>query len=182
MTRKALWLLLPALAAACADPASEIQDPYAEDAPPAPPPARPRGAELSFRVPEAWVREEPANRLRRFQFRVPDKQKEHADAEFVVFHFGPSGSRIQENIDRWAAQVRGSEARPQTLEGRLRATWVDLSGTYVGDGRDEPLDEARMLAAVLEHPEGYWYFKLVGPAATVGDWKDEFLALLKEAH
>jgi hypothetical protein len=180
--RRSGWFLWAALAAGCAEPEPELRDPYAEDAPPDPPSSRPRGAELTFRVPEGWVREEPANRLRKFQFRVPDKQKEHPDAEFVVFHFGPSGSRLQENIDRWAAQVRGSEARPRVLEGRLRATWVDLSGTYVGDGRDEPLEEARMLAAVLEHPEGYWYFKLVGPAATVGDWTDEFLALLREAR
>lgn len=180
--KRAVWLLVASLGSGCADPEPEIRDPYAEDARPAPPPDPKGGATLSFRAPEAWVREEPANRLRKFQYRVPDKQREHPDAEFVVFHFGPSGSRIQENIDRWVAQVRGSQARPQVLEGRFRATWVDLSGTYVGDGRDEPLEEARMLAAVLEHPEGYWYVKLVGPAATVGDWKDEFLALLKDAH
>jgi hypothetical protein len=39
-----------------------------------------------------------------------------------------------------------------------------------------------MLAAVVETADGPWYFKLVGPAPTVGGWKEEMVKLLKEAH
>ena len=40
-----------------------------------------------------------------------------------------------------------------------------------------------MLSAILETSEGeQWFFKLVGPADTVGDWQNEFKGLLKEAY
>ena len=38
-----------------------------------------------------------------------------------------------------------------------------------------------MLGAIVEASDGPWFFKLVGPADTVGDWKDEYVAMLKAA-
>ena len=40
-----------------------------------------------------------------------------------------------------------------------------------------PIEDARLLAAVVEAKGGPWYFKLLGPADTVGDWKKEFVKL-----
>jgi hypothetical protein len=147
-----------------------------------PRPASKAASSVTFRTPAEWKPEEPANKLRKFQYRVPDKQKDHADAECVVFYFGANPALIQTNIRRWAEQMGAEEPKPETLEGTYPVTLVDLKGTYAGDGGGDPIEDARMLAAIVDHPEGPWYFKLVGHAQTVGDWRDEFIALLKRTQ
>jgi len=155
----------------------------APDAPiEAPPPSPKPTPAFAFKAPAPWKQEEPANKLRKFQYSVPDKQKDHADAECVVFYFGASAAPIQQNIRRWADQMRADAPNPQAVEGKHKITLVDLAGTYAGDAGGDPIESARMLAAVVEHPDGPWYFKLVGPAETVGDWREEFVALLKAAQ
>lgn len=53
-----------------------------------------------------------------------------------------------------------------------------LSGTYNG----KPTPGARMIAAIVGTPHGPWYFKLVGSAQVVRDWKDEFVKMVREAY
>ncbi len=179
--RKTLFLL--AFVAGCAPD---------KPPPPAPPPALKPSAEIrpapeaslpAFDLPAGWAKVEPANRMRKAQYRVPDKEKEHPDAELVLFFFGPSRAQMEANIQRWAGQMGAAEAKEEQVEGgKCKITFVDIPGTYRGDLEGDPISNARMLAAVVEASDGPWYFKLVGPGATVGDWRDEFLALLKGAH
>jgi len=56
---------------------------------------------------------------------------------------------------------------------------MDVSGTYresmgpmMQGGAAKT--EWRMAAAIVESPQGAFYFKLVGPEATVARWKPEF--------
>jgi hypothetical protein len=58
---------------------------------------------------------------------------------------------------------------------------VDLKGTYTGDSKAGPQENSRMMAAVVEAADGPWYFKLVGPAESVGPWREEFITMLKGA-
>jgi len=58
---------------------------------------------------------------------------------------------------------------------------VDLKGTYTGDKDAGAMENSRLLAAVVEAADGPWYFKLVGPADTVGPWKEDFVAMVKGA-
>jgi hypothetical protein len=154
------------------------------EAAPPPTPAAPMpfaSADLiAFEAPQGWAREEPSSGMRKAQFKVPDKEKTARDAELAVFRFAPSS--IDSNVDRWVAQMEGSSPKRETLEGKCKVTLVELSGTYTGDAGGEPLPNARMLAAIVEASDGHWYFKLIGPADTVGDWREEFVALLKGAQ
>lgn len=178
--RKALLLLL---LAGCSNdkpqpaPApSEPKTPVAETRPVPPTDL------IAFQAPAAWSKEKPATNMRQAQYRVPDKEKEHQDAELAIFKFKGSSS-IEDNVQRWAAQMGASDPKQEILEGaKCRVTLVDLSGTYTGDLGGDPVPSARMLAAVVEASDGQWYFKLVGPAATVGDWREEFITLLKGAQ
>ena len=181
-------LLLPLLLAACA--ARETQPDAAPEpaAPVAKKPAaptmkvrKPTERLLGFAHPDAWVEEEPANRMRRVQFKIFDKQEEQAPAQLAVFHFRVASS-IEQNIRRWATQMGVGETKPEKLEGKCPVTLVDLKGTYMGDSENDPIGDARMLAAIVEAPDGQWFFKLVGPSRTVGDWRNEFVSLLKSAH
>jgi hypothetical protein len=120
--------------------------------------------------------------MRKAQYRVPDKEKKASDAELALFYFGNSAAMVESNIERWQGQMGAAEAKPESIQGKLKVTLVDFQGTYAGDVGGDPLPDARMLAAVVETPEGPWYFKLVGPADTVGDWRGEFVELLKGAQ
>jgi hypothetical protein len=137
---------------------------------------------MRFDAPASWVREEPSNRLRRAQFRVPDKEKQEKDADMIVSYLGNRPRPIDEDVDRWSAQMGGAEGKTEKIEGKCKATLVDFSGTYAGDGGTGAIPNARLLIAVVEAPDGPWYYKLVGPVETVSDWRDEFVALLKSAQ
>lgn len=159
------------------------------DASPPPAPA-PKAAEapkpsdpnlIRFEAPAAWVKETPRSGMRKAQYRVPDKEKSAADAELALFNFRGGGT-FEDNVRRWGDQMRGGAPKTELLEGKCKVGFVDISGEYVGDAGGDPVPDARMLAAIVETSEGPWIFKLVGPSATVSDWRDEFVTLLKGAY
>ena len=150
--------------------------------PPKPPVVTTPADEILFDVPAGWVKEQPASNMRKAQYRVPDKQKKAGDAQLVVFYFGPSPQPLDENLGRWAAQMGSVGVEPESIQGKLKVTMADLKGTYTGDLGGQPVAGARMLAAIVEHADGDWIFKLIGPAETVGGWREEFIALLKSAR
>ncbi len=131
---------------------------------------------LKFQAPAAWGSQTPSNRLRKAQYSVPDKEKRQEDAEFTYSYFGPSGGgTLEENIDRWAAQLTGASRENASIEkatGVYPVTFVDLSGA-LGEKTGW-----RMSVAAVETPKGAHYFKLLGPEATVLGWASEFRALV----
>jgi hypothetical protein len=137
---------------------------------------------IQFEAPKEWTKETPSSNMRKAQYKVPDKEKKASDADFVLYYFGKNSGTIDANVKRWAGQMGQKEAKTEAIEGKCKVTLVDLTGTYTERADAEPLALARMLAAVVETADGPWYFKLVGPAPTVGGWKEEMVRLLKEAH
>ena len=137
---------------------------------------------ITFSVPSAWKMEEPSNNMRKAQYAIPDKEGKAKDGSLTLFFFGPSRTRIEENIKRWKSQVSGGEGEPEVIQGKCKVTLLDLTGDYAGDFGGQPIPNARMLAAVVEAEDGPWYFKVTGPAETIGDWREEFVASLKGAH
>ena len=157
---------------------------------------RTEAAGLRFTVPSGWTRVPAPSDVRAAQWRIPRSEGDAADAELVLFYFGKGkGGGTQENLDRWYGQFTQPDGRPsrdaavvtmRTVNG-LRVTSVDLAGTYraqMGGGEAAPKSGSRMLAAVVEGEDGPWFFRAVGPAATVARVKAEFDALLAsvEAH
>lgn len=179
MTRTALLLLaLAGCSGETAPPPVPAPPPPAESTPP----PKPSSNIIQFAPPVGWMAEQPTNNMRKAQYKVPDKEKQHSDGELALFYFGTNDAMIQANIERWIGQVEGAQGKPESIEGKCRITLVDLSGTYVGDAGKGPQPDSRLLAAVVEAQGGPWYFKLVGPAATVGDWRGEFVEMLKGAQ
>ncbi|HLY08899.1 MAG TPA: hypothetical protein VKW04_06255 [Planctomycetota bacterium] len=164
-------------------PKAAPETPGREPAMMAPPerPARPAGDIISFDAPASWVKEEPSSNMRKAQYKVPDKEKKAGDAQLALFYFGPNNEMLDDNVKRWAQQMGAADPNAQVIQGKCKITLVDLKGTYTGDQKAGPQENARLLAAVVEAADGPWYFKLVGPAETVGPWRDEFVALLKGA-
>ena len=173
-----------ALLASCS-PDSAPSTPKSDPAVEAPKVDAPRAAGkiIGFDAPAGWVKEEPTNNMRKAQYRVSDKQKQAKDAVFTLSTtrtWGPDS--LQENLARWSSQMGGAEPKVETIASKYKTTLVDLTGDYRSDFEPEPVPHARMLVAVVEIDEQPWFFKLVGPLETVGDWRDDFAAMLKTVH
>ena len=196
--------LLPTLACASSDESRPAVAAPARSAPPAEPAAEPapeppaqaeapaRTGELHFTAQPGWVVETPTSSMRKAQYRLPGSGGA-ADASLVVYNFGAGGGGgVEANLARWAGQFEqpdGSDSRAamksskRTLNG-LAVTDVEIAGTYVAEtspGSGEHVREEgwRMLAAILDHPEGAYYVKLVGPAATVARWQASYTSFLE---
>jgi hypothetical protein len=160
--------------------------------------ARTESANLRYTVPGTWTRVPAPSDVRAAQFAIPHAGPDKEDGELILFFFGAGkGGGADENLTRWYQQFTQPDGRPsrdaavvtsRTING-IRVTELDLSGTYVGmqmpgGQKPEPKPGYRMLAATLEADGGPWFFKAVGPAATMAQAKDDFEKLLGsiEAH
>src|SRR6266850_4921946 len=151
---------------------------------------RTEAARLRFVVPAAWTRVPAPSDFRAAQWKIPRAAEDKDDGTLVLYYFGEGkGGGVQENLDRWYAQFTQPDGRPsrdaatvtmKTVNG-LRVTAVDLSGNYEGMGMGGAKDAAkpgyRMLAAVVEGEGGPWFFKALGPEATMAAAKSGFDAM-----
>ena len=160
-------------------------------------PVRTQAAGLRFSIPSEWVRVPAPSDMRAAQFRVPKSGSDAEDAEAVLFFFGEGkGGGAQDNLDRWYGQMTQPDGKPSKDVGTvtiktvnsLKVTALDLPGTY--KGMPAPGTAAttqpgyRLLAAVVEGEGGPWFFRIVGPDATVKAAKPAFDAFIEsvEAH
>lgn len=170
--------LLALLAASCSQDSPPAAAPPAAEEPKSPAPV-PKDL-IAFQAPSGWVREDPTNRLRLVQYRVPDKNKQAAPAECTLSHFANRTLDVDGTVSMWSANMGGAQAKVETIKGKCKVTLADYSGNY-NSGFGEPVENARMLGAIVEASDGPWYFKLVGPIETVSGWRDEFVAMVKGA-
>jgi len=182
-----------ALGSCKADPPPEAQAAPAVHAPkPAPQPAAAPTSALVLTPQEGWVVEKPANSMRKAQYTLPRAEGDGEDATLIVHYFGGQGGSREVNLERWAGQFEqpdGSSSADKivsstrTIAG-LEVFDADVSGTYVAEtapGSGVHLNKPgwRMLAAIVDTKEGPWYFKLVGPAATIAKWEASYKAFLE---
>ena len=141
----------------------------------------------NFTLPGNWISEQPSSSMRLAQARIPGSG---GDGQLTVFYFGPGGGGgLESNLSRWIGQVEiepGTEPRRESFDaGTFRVTWVEVQGTIkpstMGVGPTEPQPGSRLLAAVVEGPQGPWYFKATGPSETMAAQRDAFLAMLSSA-
>lgn len=151
---------------------------------------------FTLEVPSGWVEQTPRSRMRRAQFALPGAGGDSEDGELTVFYFGMGqGGSTDANISRWIGQVGqpdGSSSRDkakirQSQVSGFRMTEVDVSGTLKASNMPgAPQRPARpgyrLLGAVLEGPQGPWFFKLVGPEKTISRWADSFRQFIASAR
>ncbi len=141
-----------------------------------------------FTMPADWISEPPSSSMRLAQAKIPGAAGE---AQLTVFYFGAGGGGgLESNLSRWIGQVdidagtEPSRAELDTASG-FKVTWIEAQGTIkpstMGMGPTAPQPGSRMLAAVVEGPQGPWYFKATGPSETLASQRDAFLGMLKNA-
>ncbi|HJS25016.1 MAG TPA: hypothetical protein VJ751_11730 [Pyrinomonadaceae bacterium] len=148
---------------------------------------------LKFTVPPGWIEEERTSSMRVAQYRLPKAEGDTENGSVVLYYFGQGqGGSTAANIERWVGQMKQADsgsskavAREESFEvNGLKVTTVDVAGTYVaettpGSGSFENKPGHRLLAAVVETPNGPYFLKLVGPEKTVARWNESFLGFLK---
>ena len=151
-----------------------------------PPPGSGSGsAGLAWQTPDGWVEEPPSSQMRKAQYRVPGSA---GDGQCVVFYFGPGqGGEPMANAARWAGQfaqpgggdpIAAMKTREETIGGRS-VLHVETTGTYQNPmASDPPLENAMLLAAIVQGPDANWFFKLTGPVDTVEAQRDAFGGLI----
>ncbi len=143
---------------------------------------------LSSKTPADWKESEASSQFRFKQFTLPKQGEDKADAELILFFFGPGGGGgVDANVKRWKGMFEGGKSDQQELKiGEVKATYLDLTGTYLmrkrpndPNERPTPMPGYRMLAVVFESPKGPYFFRLVGPEKTVAHHKKGFDEWLK---
>lgn len=151
-----------------------------------PAPAAPAGA-LRWEAPAGWQSAKPASSMRMAEYVVPG---DAGAASMTVFYFGAGGGGgVEANIERWIGQFKGQggaqpQAKRETLTvGGLTVHTVDVSGTFNAGsamtGGAQDLAEQRVLGAIVETPQGPYFFKLLGPAATIAAQQASFNAFVQ---
>ena len=137
---------------------------------------------LHWTDPTSWHRGTPSSSMRIAQYTIPALDP-NAEGELAVFWFGAGqGGSIDSNLQRWYGQFAQPDGRPSasvaTRETRtshgLNVTVTKLEGRFSGGGGmmpgaapGAPREGYALLAAIVETPNGPWFFKLTGPRATV---------------
>ncbi|MDB4931747.1 MAG: hypothetical protein JWM10_4231 [Myxococcaceae bacterium] len=179
----ALGLALPLLACRNAPPEPPAPPAASRIAPaiPMPTAAAPHDGTLRWTDPAAWRRgTPPPGSMRRGQYEVPGPD---GAGELTVFWFGAGqGGSIDANLARWYGQFTQPDGRPSsavaTRERRtshgLAVTVTRVEGRFAGGGMaapgadpSTPRDHYALLGAIVETPNGPWFFKLTGPRATL---------------
>jgi hypothetical protein len=113
---------------------------------------------------------------------VPSAEGSAEGGECAVFFFGSGqGGDTEANIARWASQFKDSPKPGRTTRevNGMRVSLVNIAGTYLAPSG--PMMESqgsfadyRLLGAIVDAPEGAVFFKMTGPAKTIGAAEKEF--------
>ena len=194
----------PAPAAKPAEPAKPAPTTKpVEPAKPVAPPAKGTALKLTgltLTVPEGWVEEkvEASPMGPKVVYRIPKLDaagpvdRLAGDGMVRITHFPNMKGKDKDdmNIDRWLGQVSKPDGQPLTRSdakitttevGPVRLTVVDMSGSVKMTMRDTAKPNQRMIAAIVDHPQGPHFVVSAGPAASMEKWAAQIDAFLKSA-
>lgn len=123
---------------------------------------------VSVTLPDSWKRNPPANQMRLAEASVPDASGDAAKECLVVF--STAGGSVQDNITRWAGQVRDAQGQPvpgtpaTKQVGGVNVTTVEMTGTFAGMGDTPPKENWTLRGAIVETSQGLLFIKMTGPA------------------
>jgi hypothetical protein len=176
---------VPASAAAAMRSSPSPSQPVSHDEPPMP------ASVLAWSSPQAWRSVEPTSPMRLAQYSIPAPDA-GPSAELAVYYFGPSGAAgIDQTLQRWQSAFEGGgEAQRSVRKGADTTLHIlDVTGTYIADatmaGDDADASKQigmRLVGVIVETSEGPYYFKMLGPVATVATARSLLLEMLERAR
>jgi hypothetical protein len=134
------------------------------------------GSDLTWTAPAGW-KAKPAAAMRKGSFAVPGPG---GDADLSITAFpGDVGGELA-NVNRWRGQIQLAPLSEPELPGVTTSlqqnglTFVVVD--FVSPSSNQP---AHILGAIVPVDGATWFFKLMGPDATVSAAKPAFLEFLK---
>lgn len=152
---------------------------------------------FSLAVPAGWTAKPVTSSMRAADFVVPGAGAGAGagkdDAELIVYYFGNQGAgSVEDNLNRWLGQFDQPDGKPtkdvakieKTKFGGQDATYVSANGHFKAQAMmpgaaPQDLNDAALLAAIVDSPSGPYYFKLVGPKATADAQSKAFRGMLE---
>ena len=118
-------------------------------------------------------------------FKLEKTKDDQEDGIVRVTHFpGMKNIPVQAQLNRWFGQVFQSDgsstkdsASVETWDtGNIKVSVADMTGTMMPES-----GTIRMIAAVIEHPNGPHFVKAIGPVNTIAHWHDSIMTYLKSS-
>jgi len=137
-----------------------------------------RAGELAMKVPASWKKGRPTSSMRAAQLKIDPARGDDDPAELVITVFARGAGTVEANVARWESQFAGADGKAPKAEvvkkkgTNVDVTRVEVAGRYVAavmPGSTEKNDRpnARLLGAIVQTDAAGYFFKLVGPDATV---------------
>jgi hypothetical protein len=108
-----------------------------------------------------------------------------AGSEPAELSVSRAGGTPEANIQRWIGQFDGSavHTRQEKTVAGLKVTTVSITGNFLGGGMmpgapSAPHDSWGLLGAIVETAGSSYFFKLTGPAATIGSARAPFDSMI----
>ena len=147
---------------------------------------------VSMTVPAGWVQEQvtPGPMSAVAVFRIPKGEGEAEDATVRVTYFPNMKGQDDANVDRWISQIGKPDGTPSTRADvkvsveeltNVRLTIVDGAGTVKATMRAQPQPDSRMIAAIVDHPQGPHFVVVAGGVKTIEKAQADVLAFLRSA-
>jgi len=147
---------------------------------------------ITMSIPVGWVHEPtPSGPMAAAAvFKLPKADGDADDGMVRVTHFPNMKGMDDSNIQRWLDQVKKPDGTPNTMAdaklttadvGAIKLKTLDVSGNVKATMRAEPMPNGRMLAAIVDHPQGPHFIVATGGTATLKKWETSVDAFLKSA-
>jgi hypothetical protein len=140
------------------------------------------GAPIAWTPPPTWQSVPNASSMRLATYRIPRARGDSEDGELSVTR---AGGTTDANIARWIGQFDGSakSAREERAVQGFKVSVVSVKGSFLGGGMMQAAPSAprpswALLGAIVETPGSSYFFKLLGPAATVSAARAPFDAMI----
>ena len=146
---------------------------------------------LRYQAPPDWIEIATTSPQQLDHYGLPRTPGDSEDAELSVYYFVDEAVTVEATLESWTKQMRQPDGRPPSEMASttsfdvadLSVTVIDVPGIYSAEvqpnsGMHYYKRDFRLKAAVVETPEGPYFFKLTGPSQTVADSEVEFNALL----
>lgn len=148
---------------------------------------------VAFVVPEGWQKAEvdPSRPMAPVAiFNLP-AEGEGSPAEVRITYFPNMKGMDDMNINRWVQQVNKNGAPAQLsdaqvteeTQGMVRLKVVDLEGNVQSSMGDPATaqNNQRLIAAIVDHPQGPHFVRVTGDADVVNAWADSVFEFLRSA-
>lgn len=151
----------------------------------APAPGRPPAAQtgaVRWKKPAAWQDGKSASAMRLATYILP---KADGDTEASELSVVVAGGTAETNIERWEGQFGGAKAKTgQKNPNEVTVSLVEIQGEYAGGGPAMGGTGGKhanwmLLGAIVSlNPGEHYFFKLVGPRASLEAARPDFDALV----